>query len=466
MSREIVASKPCIELKLYRKIYSSVDSLYAWLYNETKQKNCLFDEALCHIGYNKLNEEFWTGEGREWFRWIYKYEGEDIAGSDISSIKVERRPVLKVGGHLQISRNWRVCLQLKAKSVKVKGRGANRRREESAKWYDYLYLSNSTIRNAGIGLFAARELPSRTLIGYYCGVLLWRSGQMLPYDEHLVIEPPDEKTDAYTILMRDSKGEWVTVSPGGCGEPSLYMGFQFMNNIGLSFDDEMENQSRVCQVMYNTQITEDGCVYTTRMIAKGTELLCPYVQERMIPEQEQENFVEGCARRVQARYGETKAKKKFVALRDKYGREGDGDRKRRARGEQSDSERKRRARTKPTEVKRKLESAVGMRELSREEQVSRRRLSRIAEEKKSVRLLKVARKASSDSESFEALETAPKMKFSVEDESLESEPKIKFSVESSVTSVESSASSAHSSVTPSGTETYDSDRVSLTELLG
>ena len=45
------------------------------------------------------------------------------------------------------------------------------------------------------------------------------------------------------------------------------------------------------------------------MIAKGMELLCPYVQERMIPEQEQENFVEGCAQRVQARYGETKAKK-------------------------------------------------------------------------------------------------------------------------------------------------------------
>ena len=101
----------------------------------------------------------------------------------------------------------------------------------------------------------------------------------------------------------------MTVSPGGCGELSLYMGFQFMNDIGLSFDDEMENQSQVCRVMYNTQITEDGCVYTMRMIVKGTELLCAYVQERMIPEQEQENFVEACARHVQARYGEMKAKK-------------------------------------------------------------------------------------------------------------------------------------------------------------
>ena len=283
---------------------------------------------------------------------------------------------------------------------------------------------------------------------------------MLPYDEHMVIEPPDEETDAYTILMQDSKGEWVTVSPGGYGEPLLYMGFQFMNDIGLSFDDAMENQSRVCRAMYNTQITQDGCVYTTRMIRKGTELLYAYVQERMIPEQEQKHLVEGCARCVQARYGETKAEKMFVALRDKYSREGDGDWKRRARGKPGDGERKRRASQKPTEVKRKLESAVGIRELSREEQVSGRTLPGIADEKKSSRLFKVARRSkdSSDLESFEALETELKIKFSVEDESLESEPKIKFSVESSVIPVESS-------VTPSGTETYDSDRVSLTELL-
>ena len=61
--------------------------------------------------------------------------------------------------------------------------------------------------------------------------------------------------------------------------------------------------------MYNTQITGDGCVYTTRMIVKGMEQLCAHVQEQMIPEQEQENFVEACARHVQARYGETRAKK-------------------------------------------------------------------------------------------------------------------------------------------------------------
>ena len=185
--------------------------------------------------------------------------------------------MLKVGGHLHLSQNWHLYLQLKAKSVKVKRCGGNRWTEESGKWFDYLYLLHSTICNAGIGLFAVCELPTRTLIGYYCSVLIWRLGQMLSYNEHTVIEPPDELTD--------------TVSPGGCGELSLYMGFQFMNDVGLSFDDEMENQSQVCHVIYNTQITEDGCVYTTKMIAKGTELLCAYVQERMIPEQEQEIFL-------------------------------------------------------------------------------------------------------------------------------------------------------------------------------
>ena len=99
-----------------------------------------------------------------------------------------------------------------------------------------------------------------------------------------------------------------------------------MNDVGLSFDDEMDNQSQVCHAMYNTQITEDSCVYTTRMIVKGTELICTYVQEQMIPKQEQENFVEMCAWCVQTRYGETRAKK-FIALSETYSQEGDGDRK-------------------------------------------------------------------------------------------------------------------------------------------
>ena len=54
-----------------------------------------------------------------------------------------------------------------------------------------------------------------------------------------------------------------------------------------------------------------------------------------------------------------------------------------------------------------------------EEQKLGRTLPGIPDEKKSSRLLKVARRSkdSSDSESFEALEMEPKLKFSVEDES-------------------------------------------------
>ena len=94
-----------------------------------------------------------------------------------------------------------------------------------------------------------------------------------------------------------------------------------------------------------------------------------------------------------------------------------------------------------TEAKRKSESGVAMQELHTEEQKSGRTLPGIPDEKKSSKLLKVARRSkdSSDSESFEALEMELKIKFSVEDES---------------------------SVTPSGTESYESERVSLTELTG
>ena len=152
--------------------------------------------------------------------------------------------MLKVGGWLHLLQNWHLYLQLKAKSVKVKKCGGERRMEETGKWF---YLSHSMICDAGIGLFAACELLTRTLTGYYCSVLIWRSSLKLSFHDHVEIELLDELTDAFSILMWDSTGEWVTVSPGGCGEPSLYMGFQFMNDVGLSFDDQKDNQSQAMQ---------------------------------------------------------------------------------------------------------------------------------------------------------------------------------------------------------------------------
>ena len=83
-----------------------------------------------------------------------------------------------------------------------------------------------------------------------------------------------------------------------------------------------------------------------------------------------------------------------------------------------------------------------MQKLHREEQKSGRTLPGIHGETKFSRLLKVARRSkdSSDSESFEALETEAKLKFSVEDES--------------------------SVMTNEGEESDDSEQVSLTEVTG
>ena len=71
------------------------------------------------------------------------------------------------------------------------------------------------------------------------------------------------------------------------------------------------------------------------------------------------------------------------------------------------------------QVKRKSESGVAMQKLHREEWKLGRTSSGIHGEKKSSRLLKVGRRStdSSESESFEALGTKLKLKFSVEDES-------------------------------------------------
>ena len=131
-----------------------------------------------------------------------------------------------------------------------------------------------------------------------------------------------------------------------------------------------------------------------------------YVQEQMIPEQEQETFVEACSWHVEARYGETRPKRKFVPLSDKYSREDEGD-----------VSRNRKCRAKKKYLYKR--SAVAMWKLSSEEWKSARTSSGIHREKKSSRLLKVGKRwiDSSDSESFDVLETKPKYKFSVEDDS-------------------------------------------------
>ena len=88
-----------------------------------------------------------------------------MAGLNISAFEVDRKPVLKVGGWLHLSRNWRFYLQLKAKSVKVKKHSGKRRTEETGKWFDNLYLSHLMIHNVGIRLLEVCELLTRTLIG-------------------------------------------------------------------------------------------------------------------------------------------------------------------------------------------------------------------------------------------------------------------------------------------------------------
>ena len=99
----------------------------------------------------------------------------------------------------------------------------------------------------------------------------------------------------------------------------------------------------------------------------------------MIPEQEQETFVEVCSWCVKARNGEMRLKRKFVALSDKYSREGEGDV----------------SRNRKHRVKKKYlykGSAVAMWKLSSEEWKLARTSSGIHHEKKSSRLLKVGKR--------------------------------------------------------------------------
>ena len=45
------------------------------------------------------------------------------------------------------------------------------------KWFDYVYISKSSLTHAGLGLFAACEFQPQCLIAYYAEPIVSRTGR-------------------------------------------------------------------------------------------------------------------------------------------------------------------------------------------------------------------------------------------------------------------------------------------------
>lgn len=129
-------------------------------------------------------------------------------------------------------------------------------------WRDILRVGDSTIPNAGKGLFATRKLPHNTPIGFYFGVPMTE-------DEYDSLKDRVGRASEYSIMYRrtvldatDSEGQPFT-DPDG----EMYCPFHFMN-------ESTEKQSNI--LFIEGAVVNQVICWTKRDIEPGEELFVWY----------------------------------------------------------------------------------------------------------------------------------------------------------------------------------------------
>jgi hypothetical protein len=143
---------------------------------------------------------------------------------------------------------WRWMLQLKA----------------SMKWWDWVYIQQSNRVDNKLGVFAARDFPRGSMVGFYIGSTVKDS------------QTEAEANAGKCIKIRNRDGLWQTIK----AEPSstkvgipLFMGMHYIQTSCHSFrygSKQYENATK----RQNCHANEEGGIMTSKKIVKHTEFLC------------------------------------------------------------------------------------------------------------------------------------------------------------------------------------------------
>ena len=135
-----------------------------------------------------------------------------------------------------------------------------------------LYVDQSTIPNAGNGLFAAVSLPPNTSLGWYIGRPLTKLTDALDNDRVLTIsqKPPWMSARAWRTYARKKRNKELLMLRAEHGFMS--------HNV---FANDIRNSRKV-----NCEIWADGEYVTTRRIKEGSEIFVSYGSEYWKPERQ------------------------------------------------------------------------------------------------------------------------------------------------------------------------------------
>lgn len=189
----------------------------------------------------------------------------------------------------------------------------------------WVSIKQSVVKEDSLGLFAARQFPRYSIIGFVVGNVVYRSehpGKAL--DKSVKY---DGRTEEDFVMMRDFEGHQVAIrcptrAKWNEARP-LFFGLHYMIDQTALRKSEMVTQSSSKNVTNNCVVLADGCVVTLRRVVSGEELLgfrdcrmAPLVLKKPSPdisEDEEDGDNKGSKKR--------KAKKSVVTRSGKFAME-------------------------------------------------------------------------------------------------------------------------------------------------
>jgi hypothetical protein len=270
-----------------------------------------FNNCLATICLHKDNPESVVGLHDQNYRWIWQYE------KDFASDR-EARPFVR---HIQQA----IALDPDPQCILPPGCRWMLQLNNGKKWQDWVYIKQSVISEARLGVFSGRAFCKNTLVGYHIGASAWKArtegGPYLDGLEKLGVE-----YNNYLITIRDNRGRVTILDPkpvvaeaeippaaaakkakvagkkskavskkrkSKSKEPdssdedeeeeddgvALYMGMHYMNSAVLTYEKGSPEYERA-KGLQNCRLQEDGGVLTTCKIYKNREMFVAYTPEQ------------------------------------------------------------------------------------------------------------------------------------------------------------------------------------------
>jgi hypothetical protein len=221
-----------------------------------------FTDVLATIGLYKDDPQSFVQLHHDMYRWVWQREKVLIEDGDAFCIgKSKEETVNDTGEESEwlVPEGSRIMLQVKA----------------GDRWWDWVYIKQSNLITTNLGLFAGRDFPRGSVIGYQIGMTQQCTKQNNTSDKK---ETANKNELCQSAMVERSQKYGQAVGSTSKQEERgryLYMGMHYMNSPYqyMKVGSKAYERAKRCD---NCTIADNGTVQTIKKIVKNVELLAGY----------------------------------------------------------------------------------------------------------------------------------------------------------------------------------------------